>query len=209
MHIADIDYIKFYKDTCPKVVNIDKFINCIENIPTSKCKPKIIIHQVARMVYLSDYINEKIARGLPALQILFYLIIAELIAKIVFKCRNEGQSKHYVKLFFLEICSNKHQVALSKAFEKDFQKYLTVEEAINLLYDVRCDVVHEGKYYDFDLKSDNDDTPTTTNYDNITAHITTTQLRQIILEGAILGALKILPSDSSCQNILKTDFKLQ
>jgi hypothetical protein len=41
---------------------------------------KIILHQAARMVWLADQIDA-VARGRPALQIMFYMVAAEAVAK--------------------------------------------------------------------------------------------------------------------------------
>ena len=154
------------------------------------------------MVWLADQIDE-VARGRPAFQVLLYLIAAELVAKIVAGFEGEGQSKAHVRKFFLEICSGTHRERLSQAFQNPGGAYLTLEAAIDLLYDVRCDVVHRGQYYEFSLRRG--DFPMLTSLQGVTrtTNISVDELRRIVLEGAVLAAKQLmytsgaLPEDSN------------
>ena len=51
------------------------------------------------------------------IHLLFYLIAAEAVAKIVFGFKGEGKSKRHVQRFFGEICLEKHRDLLSRALE--------------------------------------------------------------------------------------------
>lgn len=95
------------------------------------------------MLWLADRI-EQVARGRPALLILFYLIAAEAVAKLVMGFRGEGESRRHVRIFFENICSQRHRSILANAFMTGFGGPLTLRKAVDLLYSVRCDVVHEG-----------------------------------------------------------------
>jgi hypothetical protein len=129
--------------------------------------------------------------------VLFYLIAAELIAKIVTRFEGEGQSRKHVQKFFSDICSAEHRERLSKAFQNPGGAYLSVQAAVDLLYDVRCDVVHRGRYYDFSLRRGRFAMLTSLQGVPRTADITLDELRQIILEGAVLGAKKLIAGDSA------------
>lgn len=59
-----------------------QFCYRVESTPDSPVKE--VFHQAARLSWLGDRINE-FAAGRPALQILFYLIAAETIAKLTYK----------------------------------------------------------------------------------------------------------------------------
>lgn len=74
------------------------------------------------------------------------------------------------------------------------QDNTTWEKAIDALYDVRCDIVHEARYFEFHLAEGGDPYPTLTHWsggDGI-AHMSLSQLRRIILEGAARGVQMLL-----------------
>lgn len=186
-HIADIDYTRFFRNVFSDYGEAKAFIESIEKTDTDKCLAKLVIHQTARMLWLADRIDV-IARGRPALQILFYIIAAEAVAKIYKNFKGEGRSKEHVLIFFEQLSSDEHRSLLSKAFvAKPSRKCLSTKEAATLLYDVRCDVAHRGQYFEFHLSGE---TPITTQYKGgfVTASISIGEIRQIILETAVLIA---------------------
>jgi len=155
---------------------------------------KIIIHQAARMLWLSDQIDE-VARGRPALQILFFIIAAEAVSKLQADFEGEGQSRFHVRRFFLELCSDELRSRLAPAFQSN-GSWLTPTEAVDLLYDLRCDVAHRGQYYNLHLprpESDESHQFVTWKGKQLIAFIPATQLRQIVLEGAVLAAKRRTP----------------
>jgi hypothetical protein len=193
LHIADIDYTAFFLPAFPNQEDAKAFVNSVEAISADVSKAKIILHQAARMLWLADRIEE-VAAGRPALQVLFYLIAAELVAKIVFKFDGEGESRRYVRRFFEEVCSDQQQAVLKRAFKKDGAS-LTLREAIDRLYDVRCDVVHEGMYFTFILPAHKGGTPMLTltkEQGSVIAMMAIAELKQVVLEGAVLGARRLL-----------------
>ena len=135
-----------------------------------------------------------VAAGRPAFQILFYIIAAELAAKIAFKFEREGKSQEYARRFFQEICTDEHRLRLAGAFCDVAGTYLTCRGAVDLLYDVRCDVVHEGKYYSFNLRDPESRFPMLTGRgDNgPIAHISLPEIRTLVLEGAVLACRKLV-----------------
>jgi hypothetical protein len=194
MHIANLNYVDFFQSAFPDRLEAERFVNLVENIPATESKAKIVLHQAARMIWLADRIDE-FARARPALQLLFYLIAAEAIAKIVVGFQGESQSRKHVRIFFEEICSDDQRQVLAKAFSRVPSGYLTVRETIDLLYDIRCDVVHEGRYFTFTLPETTDGYPmiTTVGDEVFTAYVSITEIRRIIIEGAVLGANKLVP----------------
>lgn len=194
-HIAHIDYSEFFKSAFPTIEEAHGFVNLVEEIPKETCKAKIVIHQAARLLWLSDRIDD-VAKGRPALLIMFYMIAAEAVAKLVFKFQGKGQSRKYVQRFFADLCDEKHQLILKTAFWKDPSgPHLTVSQAVDLLYDIRCDVVHEGQYFSLQLPnlSDPDRMLIIHRSESLIASITSGEIRQIILEGSLIGARRMVP----------------
>lgn len=189
VHIADIDFPSFFAPAFDNSLEASKKFYEAVAASGSYCDAKIILHQTARMLWLADQIDE-VAKGRPAFQILFYLTAAELIAKILAKYEGEGESKKHVRKFFSEICDSPQKERLEKAFKRIGGGFLTLEAAIDFLYRIRCDVVHRGQYYQFALPLGPREIPLLTGQgnDSIIAEITLQELRQIVLEGAVLAA---------------------
>lgn len=202
MHIARIDYGEFFAPAFESLAVSRAFVECVEGIPRTEGLSKIVLHQAARMIWLADRIDE-VARGRPALQILFYLIAAEAVAKMVCGSEQEGQSRKHVRLFFEEICSDEHRRILADAFaDRPLGQGVGVRRTVDYLYDVRCDVVHEGDYISLTLRSESDPTDmlTVDGPGFLIAQTTASELRQIVLEGAVLAAKRLLPVGSPCLN---------
>lgn len=188
LHIATIDFVQFYTPAFGgNEENTRKFLDSLESLPADRRLPKVVLHQAARMIWLADRMDE-IAKGRPALQVLFLLIAAEAVAKMVFGYANEGQSKRYVHRFFGEICTDHHRSKLDKSFAyTSIGPFLTSVEAIDLLYRVRCEVAHEAMYYQFHLRDEADSTPhlTSVGATTLITLMSVEDLRQIVLEGAV------------------------
>ena len=202
MHVAEINFTDFYSSAFPSRDESRAFVECVEAIPVTTSKAKIAMHQAARMIWLADRLEE-VARGRPALQILFYLIAAETVAKTVAGFTKTGKVKFHVCLFFEQICSDRHRDRLRTAFLRDGPgPPLSVGECVDLLYKVRCQVAHEAVYFNFHLRIETDRfpmiSPTPDDDIYVIPQITTLGLRQVILEGALLGAKALLPPDSPC-----------
>lgn len=81
-HVANINFEEFYAPAFPNAAAAQAFVKCVEGISTRQSKAKIVLHQAARMLWLADHIVP-FARARPALLILFYVIAAEAVAKLV------------------------------------------------------------------------------------------------------------------------------
>ena len=197
-HIAEIDHVDFYSPAFPNKQETREFVTYVKSL---EHPAKVILHQAARMLYLAEIVHQP---GRPALEVLFFLIAAEAVAKSVFNFEGEGESRRYVKRFFQEICNDKHKTLLSQAFKKQIAEtgfvsddYLTLDETIDFLYDVRCDIVHRGIYFDNlwlkEKRSDENLLFQWKNLQYISPDISTNSLRKIVLEGAVLGCRIALP----------------
>jgi hypothetical protein len=115
---------------------------------------KIMVHQTQRLVSLSDDLPA-IRPGKESLQLLFLLVCAEHVAKLHDNFDGEGQSRAYVRKFFESFFSEKQQETLRFGVTKWDRTPHTLREAIDVLYGVRCDVVHEGRYWGFHFSDGN------------------------------------------------------
>ncbi len=193
LHVARIKFPEFFRGAFTDPESAASFVASVERIDANESKAKIVVHQTARMLWLADRIEE-VAKGRAALSIAFYLIAAEAVAKMVSGFTGEGKSRYHVRLFFRDICSALHRQRLERSFSTAPGVYLGLVEAVDLLYDVRCDVVHEGQYFNFLLPEGPEEEPLIIGLDDaVEAHISAVELRQIVLEGALLGAVKIVP----------------
>jgi len=188
VHIADIDFDEFYSPAFGTKEEAETFHRELQSLSPPDNAPMVTYHQAARMIWLGDQIDT-VARGRPAFQILFLIVAAELVPKMVYNFTGEGKSGEYVHRFFDEICAPAHRRLLANAFFRP-EGSLTSEEAVTLLYKVRCDVVHRGQYYGFALRMGQ--YPMMTGIDNISTKITLGDLRRIVLEGAVLGCRRML-----------------
>lgn len=203
MHIARIDFPSFYSCAFNGMAGVRELIECIRKTSARDNDAKIVLHQSDRMIWLADRMDE-CAKGRPALQILFYIIAAEAVGKLVDGFEGEGRSKYYVRYFFEKICSEDHHKILEQAFSDDCL-HIKLRAAVDFLYSIRCDVAHRGQYFSYSLRNNPHDTPmlTPSGTGHYIAYITSDELRQVVIEGTILGALQFLPENSSCRDIIK------
>ncbi|MFC1613680.1 hypothetical protein ACFL5K_00110 [Gemmatimonadota bacterium] len=152
----------------------------------TKHQAKIMMHQTQRLVTLSDDLP-KIRSKRESLQLLFLLICAENISKLYHNFNRDGESKIHTRKFFEKIVPQKEREYLKKGFRHNIfnlnQKPLTLREIIDHLYKVRCDVVHEGKCWDFSF---HDGKTSIINTDpDVNVNITIQKFREIVVLGCI------------------------
>ena len=183
-HVASINYAKVYRCAFKSLSAARAFVQRVEAGPNKKL---VAMHQAARMVWLADKID-RVAQGRPALQVMFYLIAAEAVAKLYFDYEGERHSLRHVQRFFKEICGPLQQARLEAALRPINSAHpLPLEDAVDFFYNVRCDVAHRGLYYDLHLP-DADEAHEYIDHCNgqpIVIKITLAELRQTILEGAV------------------------
>ena len=69
---------------------------------------------------------------------------------------------------------------------------LGLHDVVSMLYDVRCDVVHEGNYWGFTFHDG--DTPMVNSDPDVMAYITYEQFRSILVRGCIHAVQERLPA---------------
>lgn len=146
---------------------------------------KIMMHQTQRLVSLAEDLP-RIRPHAEPLQLLFLLVCAEHVAKLHDGFTDEGQSRAYVRRFFESFVTPADRQTLSSAFAdlKDhLLRSLPFEQAVDLLYDVRCDVVHEGNIWGFAF---HDGAMSMINVaPDVEARIGLSTLRDIVVRGCI------------------------
>lgn len=146
---------------------------------------KIMMHQTQRLISLADELP-KIRPHAEPLQLLFLLVCAEHVAKLHHGFSGEGKSKAYVWRFFESFVIDDDRQTLSTAFvdlTDHLLRPLPFKKAVDLLYDIRCDVVHEGECRRFAFHDGV--TPMVNVAPEVEAKIGLPALRDMIVRGCI------------------------
>ncbi len=186
-HIARIDFVEFYiagTGSRAESQRLEDDIDSIENIDRRQTA-LVARNQGARMLWLADRMDD-LATGRPALNILFYFIAAEAVAKLLDRFTDEGFSRRYVREFFSRWCTEDHRRRLARAFATTRGSW---ENAVDYLYDLRCDVAHEGKYFNFHLP---DPGGLPVGNGSVIAYMPLAELRQIVIEGIVNGVRQVV-----------------
>jgi hypothetical protein len=177
----------FYKPFFFDLRETEDFVNKCENLTPSDPHHavKIMMHQTQRLVSIADDFP-RLRPQRECLQILFLIICIETISKLHDGFTGEGQSKKYVKRFFDKFLSQTDKDRLAANFVDNTSMPMTklgTEEVINLLYGIRCDVVHEGGYWGFSFYDGQ--TPMVNVDQNVYVYMSLKELRDIIVRGCI------------------------
>lgn len=177
-------YLPFFDTTTAA----DHFIAACEAKAPPDLAAKIIMHQTQRLVSISDDLP-CIRPHQEPLRLLFLLMCAENTSKLQQDFTGEGQSRAHVRRFFTEFLAAADRDSLAHGFTDNGHHLLThlgFDRAVNLLYDLRCDVVHEGNYSDFAF---HDGTMGMVNTNpNVIAELRLADLRAIVVRGCIAAA---------------------
>lgn len=180
-------WINFYRPFFASDDETKSFVNTCEELAPDVANhdAKIMMHQTQRLVSIADDLSN-LRPGREALQLLFLMICVEHISKLHDGFTEDGQSKRYVKRFFAEFITEAAKDKLGKSFVDNGSMPMTalgIERAVDLLYSVRCDVVHEGKYWGFSFQ--NRQLPMVNVDPYVNVYITIGELRDIIVKGCI------------------------
>jgi hypothetical protein len=181
------NWLNFFASYFPNVHAAEEFISRCESLSPDdrNHKAKIMMHQTQRLVSIADDLP-KIRPSRESLQLLFLMICIEHISKLHDDFTGEGQSKKYVKRFFTEFISKSDKDKLGTSFIDNTalpMSPLGFEKVVDLLYAVRCDVVHEGKYWGFSFHDGS--TPMVNVDPDVNVYLTFQELRDIIVKGCI------------------------
>jgi len=180
-------WIEFYRPFFGSDEEVKSFVKRCEELPPENNTAKIMMHQTQRLVTIADDII-KIKPGRYSLQILFLIICAECIAKLFDGYKEEGKSKQYVKSFFDKFLSNKDKRGFEDSFSDVNMNNLGFDKTVELLYEIRCNVVHEGKYWDFTFNENDCPMLSIIDSQTITVYLSYQDLRGFVIRGCI-GAI--------------------
>lgn len=133
--------LKFFVESCEQL-----------NLGNDKHRAKVMMHQGQRLSMIADAM-EDVVENRDQLKLLFLIIATENISKLHLAINKEGHSKYHVKRFFKTFCCEKDQQTLIDCIQviggnKD------INSVVDVLYKIRCDVVHEGNYWWFNFATD-------------------------------------------------------
>jgi len=181
-------WIDFYAPFFPARKEAEEFIEKFErlDLDDSHHPAKIMMHQAQRLVTLADDLPQ-IRPQRESLQLLFLLICAEHISKLHANFEGEGHSKAHTRRFFEELLPEMHRDSLQRGFSRTDHRPLALREIVDLLYDVRCDVVHEGRYWGFHFHDGQ--MPMLNTDPDVIANATFQDLRKFVILGCIEAVL--------------------
>lgn len=174
-------WIDFYAPFFESREKARQFVEDLEKLG-KKHAAKLMMHQTQRLVSLADDFPQ-IRAGNESLQLLFLLICAEHISKLYANFNGEGQSKAYTRRFFEELVTKGDRDRLKSCFKSHDIQPMTLREVVHLLYDVRCDVVHEGKYWGFHFHDGQ--TPMLNTEPDVNVYMRLQEFRDIVVRGCI------------------------
>lgn len=151
MGAVNVDrWLPFFEPFFSSPADTRSFVEPLESLCLGdpRHQAKIMMHQTQRLISLSDDLPQ-IRKDNEGLRLLFLLICAENIAKLANKYDGESQSRAYVRNFFSWFLSVEDQRNMCVGMTHHDRKPMPLQQAVDALYDVRCDVVHEGKYWGF------------------------------------------------------------
>lgn len=184
-------YEQFFIDHAAAKIFVDS-VEFIDDPEITKHRAKIMMHQVQRLVSLADDLIE-IRKGKESISLLFLLICAENVAKLFHDFKSEGESRKYVRKFFDEFVIGNDRKILEDSFSTHEITAISLQAIVDGLYVVRCDVVHEGRYWDFHFGDVND---ATLNLDpDFVVKISLKNLRDIVVRGCIHAIKTIIDKE--------------
>jgi len=155
LHIAAIDFPAFYAEAAGSLQAAREFYDTVST-PGSPilARAQLILHQAARMVWLADRVKA-VSEGRPALQILFYVIAAEAVAKLAVGYEGDQRSWPHILMFFNVFLTDEQRIEMHRALDgAQPRPGRSPDELVDYLYGLRCDVAHEGRYFDMLVTDD-------------------------------------------------------
>ena len=144
-------WLKFYAPFFNNLDEANQFISSCEPLSPSGNVAKVMMHQCQRLITLSDDLKN-IRPYDDQLNVLILIMCSENIAKLHDNYHGESHSWKFVKKFFTEFVSENDKNQLKNGIENNkdnWHRPLSYDDVIDMLYKIRCDVVHEGNYSSF------------------------------------------------------------
>jgi hypothetical protein len=181
------EWVSFFEPYFVDLHSAKQFVAKCEALAPSDSnhKAKIMMHQTQRLISIANDFP-KLRPRRESLQLLFLMICVEHISKLHDSFTGEGQSKKYVRRFFDDFLTKPDKEKLEAGFmDRNAMPMakLTVEKVVDLLYDLRCDVVHEGKCWAFFFSDGH--TPIVNVDPDVGVYLTVMELKDIIVRGCV------------------------
>ena len=182
-------WLAFYRPFFAAPEDAEQFVAACEAKSPPDLAAKIIMHQAQRLISIADDLPQ-IRPGQEALRLLFLLMCAENVSKLQQGYSGEGESRRYVNRFFVDFLEGPDKTMLSAAFTRNDELLSAVsfDDAVGLLYDVRCDVVHEGNYSGFVFHDGTTPMINTPPDPDVTSNVRLHDVRSIVVRGCIAAA---------------------
>ena len=122
------------------------------------------------------------------LKVLIMIMCVENIAKLQDGYTGEFRSRYYVEKFFKDFLSDNDKDTLRNGFIDNNDKWLrtlSFEDVIKMLYQIRCDVVHEGDYLGFSFYDGKNEMLEIVNQYAVIPQVALQNIRDIIIRGCI------------------------
>jgi hypothetical protein len=189
-------WLDFYRPYFRRRSDLQQFVQACEDLGVDdpRHRAKIMMHQGTRLLSIADGM-EVVEPGYEPLQLLFLLICAENISKLNVSTKESNKSRYHVRRFFCKFCSPIDKQEIVNNIEI-CQKHSTFDDLIDILYDVRCDVVHEGHYWGFNFATDEHPSMLTgANAEHVLrVRIKYENFRNIVARGVIAATSEVLNS---------------
>lgn len=187
-------WLDFYRAYFPDEEALKYFVVGCERLELDdhRHRAKVMMHQGRRLLTIADAMDS-VVPGREPLKLLFLLIASENISKLHANYDGERDSKLYVKKFFNEFCTLEDKSAIRDGIEKIGQKS-SLDDLVSVLYDVRCDVVHEGTYWNFDFASPECPSVLTGSHSDqvLRVKMSYEEFRDIVARGIIVATQQII-----------------
>ena len=189
-----IKWLEFYVPYFDSTALADAFVReCLGNR-----RAMLIMHQAARLVRIAQGMAP-IRPGRDAVELLLLLIVAENVSKLEAGAKSGTQSRQHAQRFFKEFVSESDQAVFIEGFASVGERNpLSLKQIVDALYDVRSDVVHEGRYWGFSFSLSGDFA--TTIETPIWCRLSLDTFRNIIVRGAIAAAKRALAAPVKQKN---------
>ncbi|MCH8496808.1 MAG: hypothetical protein LAT57_14405 [Balneolales bacterium] len=186
-HVAVLDCPKYHEYVLD-IPNLSVLLSEILKHPNEN-RASTIIKTSARLSWIAEKTSQ-FAAGRDIFSFNYFAIIAESSAKICFVFKKKGESRKHCRRFFNELLPNKAKKLLVKDYIATFQGTISTQELADLIYNLRCDLAHEGNYFHFSLKDNENQVPLGEIYRNeiFTIRLTLNDLKKVVLLGALNAA---------------------
>jgi uncharacterized protein YifE (UPF0438 family) len=178
-------WVDFYRPYFPTPRDAQNFVAAC-NVGEAGAAAKEIMQHSRRLILLADDVA-RVRPGRDALPLLFLIVCAEHASKRL-DGSGKGFSAHHVRNFFSTCLSEAERTRLGEAFTATDGSSVDAAAAVDVLYQVRNKIAHEGVYWEFAFSRPGGragDAP-------VQAAITREEFRAMVARGCIRAAKRRL-----------------